>query len=71
MHVNKYVDGAVNAPVDCDPLKLFDPLQPSDALQAVAFMAFHVSVDELPFATLVGLAVNVIVGSGRIVTATD
>jgi hypothetical protein len=48
----------------------FVPLQPSDAVQLVAFVELHVSVDALPLATAVGLAARVTVGGGDALTLT-
>jgi hypothetical protein len=55
---------ALSAPVDALPLVAFVPLQPPDAVHAVAFAVLHVSVEESAAATLVGLATSVTVGSG-------
>ena len=51
-----------------DPDDAFVPVQPPDAVQLVAFVELHVSVDELPDAMLLGEAVNVTVGAGTTVT---
>ena len=42
-----------------------------EAVQLVAFVELHVSVDELPDAIFVGDAVSVTVGACAIVTAAD
>lgn len=55
---------AVNAPVLCDPLTAWAPDQDPAAVQAVALVADQVSVALLPFATLLGLAARVMVGTG-------
>jgi hypothetical protein len=55
--------------VDCDPLVASVPDQPPEAVQEVAFVEVHVSVELFPDTTLVGLAVSVTVGAG-VVTAT-
>jgi hypothetical protein len=48
------------------------PLQPPDAVQAVAFVEFHVKVLEPPLATLVGAADKLTVGAGvGVVTVTE
>ena len=60
---------AVNAPVDCDPVVDLLPLQPPDAVQLVALVELHVSVEVCPLFTLAGFAVNETVGAGG-VTAT-
>ena len=54
---------AVNAPVDCDPLVASVPVQAPEAVQEVALVELHVSVELPPLATLVGLAVSVTVGA--------
>ena len=52
----------VSAPVDWVPLVAFVPAQPSDAVQVVALTEVHVSIDEAPFATMVGFASSVTTG---------
>jgi hypothetical protein len=59
----------VSAPVLCVPDIAFVPDQEPDAVQLVAFVEFHDSVDAEPDATLVGDADNVTVGVA--VTDTD
>ena len=54
----------------CEPDVAFVPDHEPDAVQLVAFVALHVSVDAEPDATLVGAAVNVSVGAESWVTAT-
>jgi hypothetical protein len=44
------------------------PVQPPEAVQDVAFVELHVSVELAPLAIAVGLAVSVVVGTGAIVT---
>ena len=56
--------------VDCEPLAALAPLQPPDAVQLVASVDDHVSVDAAPLATVVGLAVSVTVGAGTTVSVT-
>ena len=46
------------------------PLHPPDAVQLVALAEVQVSVDALPLATLVGLALNDTVGAGGAETVT-
>jgi hypothetical protein len=60
---------ADSTPVDCEPLSALLPLQPPDAVQAVAFVADHVSVELFPLATELGAALIKTVGAGE-VTAT-
>ena len=52
----------------CDPLGAFAPLQPPEAVQDVALVELHVSVDAPPLATAVGLAVRVAVAAPVTVT---
>jgi hypothetical protein len=54
----------VNAPVLCDPLSALAPDQDPAAVQAVALVADQVRVALLPFATVLGLAARVMVGTG-------
>jgi hypothetical protein len=70
-HVSVKAASAVSAPVVCVPDVALAPDQPPDAVQLVAFVAFHVSVDAEPDATLVGDADNVNVGAGETATAAD
>ena len=49
----------------------FEPLQPPDAVQPVAFVEDHVSVLLLPAVIAVGLAARLTVGIGLLVTVTD
>jgi hypothetical protein len=46
------------------------PDQPPEALQEVALVEVHVSVELLPDATVVGLALKLTVGAGGAATAT-
>jgi hypothetical protein len=55
---------AVSAPVLCEPLAALVPDQDPEAVQAVALAADQVSVEAPPFATVLGLAARVIVGTG-------
>ena len=48
----------------CDPLTALAPDQDPEAVQAVALVADQVSVAPLPLATVLGLAVRLIVGTG-------
>jgi hypothetical protein len=54
---------AVSAAVVKVPLVGSAPLQPPEAVHAVAFVELHVNVAVLPVATLVGLALKVAVGA--------
>lgn len=59
-----YVELAVSAPVDWDPLVAFGPDHPPEAVQAVALVADQVRLLLPLFATLLGLAVKLTVGTG-------
>jgi hypothetical protein len=62
----------VSAPVDCDPLTALVPDHAPEAVQEVAWVADQLSVEPLPLATVLGLAVNVTVGAGWVTdTVTD
>jgi hypothetical protein len=54
---------AVTAPVDCEPVSPLEPLQPPDAVQAVALVLDQVSEEEMPDFTLLGVAVSVKIGA--------
>lgn len=57
---------------DCsEPEVALLPAQAPDAVQPVAFCELQVSVERAPAATVVGLAVNVTVGAGRMLTVTE
>ena len=55
---------AVSAAVDCDPLTPTGPDHPPEAVQAVALVAAQVKLLVPLFATLLGLALKVTVGTG-------
>jgi hypothetical protein len=55
---------AVSVPVLCEPFIGLAPDQGPEALQAVAFFADQVSMALLPLATVLGLAVRLMVGTG-------
>jgi hypothetical protein len=62
----------VRAEVAFDPFIASLPLHPPEAVQAVAFVAVHDSIDVAPLATEFGLALMVIVGAGAVtVTVAD
>jgi hypothetical protein len=63
LQLNEYAVVVVSAPVLCVPLAAFAPLQPPDAVHAVAFVELHVSVEAPPLATTVGFAAIVTVGT--------
>jgi hypothetical protein len=54
---------ADSAPVDCEPLRPLEPLQPPEAVQEVALVLDQVSVEVPPVFTLLGAALNVIIGA--------
>jgi hypothetical protein len=62
---------AVSVPVDWLPLVAFAPLQPSDAVQAVALVELQVNSDDVPVPMVAGVAVSVTVGTGITVTVAD
>jgi len=72
VQVSVNVAAAVSGPVLATPLAAFAPVQPPEAVQAVAFVELHVRVDAAPLATEVGAAARVTVGTGAgaVVTAT-
>jgi hypothetical protein len=55
---------AVSAPVDCEPLSPWGPLQSPEAVHELALVDDHDNVALLPLAIDGGLAVNVTVGAG-------
>jgi hypothetical protein len=57
---------AVSAPLDCEPLIPLLPDQPPEAVQAVALVEDQLSVDALPLAMVLGLAVKLTVGAGAV-----
>ena len=63
---------AISAAVLVEPLVASAPLQPLEAVQDVALVDDHVSVELLPLATLVGLAPSDTVGgAAETVTVAD
>ena len=70
VQVSEYVALAVKAPVDCDPLVALEPDQAPEAVQEVALVEDHVSVDPLPLATVLGLALRLTAAVGVEVTVT-
>jgi hypothetical protein len=52
--------------VDWLPLVALVPDQAPEAVQLVAFVAAHVKVELPPLATVLGLAVTVMVGAGEV-----
>ena len=70
VQVRVYVVFAVSAPVARDPLVAWLPLQPPEAVQAVALLDDHVRVDAAPLAIVLGAALRVTVAVGVAVTVT-
>ena len=63
---------AVSAPVDSEPIVPRAPVQPFEAVQALAPVVDQASVAEAPKAIVPGVAVSVTAGgAGRTVTVTD
>ena len=58
----------MTAPVLWVPLGVLGPLQPPEAVQEVASVELHVSVEALPLATEAGFAASVTVAAGVTVT---
>ncbi len=52
--------------MDCGPLAALVPDQAPEAVQEVALVADQASVELLPLATVLGLAVKVTVGAGEV-----
>ena len=57
---------AVSAPVDCEPLRGLLPDQAPEAVQAVAWVDDHVSVELPPLAIALGPTLRLTVGSGAL-----
>ena len=70
VQVREYDVFVVSAAVLRFPLVGTAPLQPPEAVHAVALVELHVSVEVPPLMTVVGLADNAAVGTGAAVTAT-
>lgn len=49
--------------MDCEPLSPLEPLQPPDAVQEVALALDHVSEEEAPDFTVLGVALSVTIGA--------
>jgi hypothetical protein len=61
--VSVYVESAATTPVDCEPLTGWLPDQAPEAEQDVALWAFHLSVELVPLATVLGFALMLTVGA--------
>jgi hypothetical protein len=57
---------AVRAGVDCEPAVASEPLQPPEAVQAVALVDDHVNAEVVPLLMVVGFAVRVTAGAGAV-----
>jgi len=68
VQVSSYSVVLVTAPVDHVPLVATAPLQPPEAVHAVALSEFQLRVELPPLATVVGEAVSVTVGAGAVTT---
>jgi hypothetical protein len=71
LQVNEYDVVAASSPVPWLPLVALLPFQPPEAVQEVALVELHVSVEAPPLATEVGFAVNVTVGAGTTLTLAE
>lgn len=71
VQVSTYVRVAVSAPVDSEPLVPRAPVQPFDALQAVALVLDQVRVELPPLATVDGVADRLTVGGPVTATVSD
>ena len=56
----------MSGPVLCEPLAAFAPLHPPEAVQEVALVEFHVSVEAPPLLTVVGAALRVAPGCASV-----
>lgn len=61
--VSVYTASALRTPLDCVPLTGLLPDQAPEAAQDVAFTAFHLSVELVPFAIVLGVALMLTVGA--------
>jgi hypothetical protein len=61
---------ALSAPLDWEPLIALLPDQPPEAVQDVALVDDHVSVDAPPLATVLGVALKLTVAVGCALTDT-
>ncbi len=61
----------LNAPVDAEPLVVFVPDQPPEAVQLVALVLDQLSVEDCPDVIAAGLAEIETVGADGLVTVTD
>ena len=68
VQVRSYSVVLVSAPVDQVPLVATAPLQPPEAVHAVASLELQVKLELAPLITVVGAAVNVTAGAGSVTT---
>lgn len=66
VHVRVYVAPDLRMPVDCAPLGALLPDQAPEAVQLVALMADQLSVELLPLAIVLGLALRLTEGGGGV-----
>ena len=64
VHASANIVVALSAPVDWLPEVALVPVQPPEAVQDVALVDDHVSIELLPAFTAVGFAASVTVGAG-------
>jgi len=57
---------AVRVGVACEPAVASEPLQPPEAVQAVALVDDHANADVAPLLTVAGVAVSVTAGAGAV-----
>jgi hypothetical protein len=62
---------AVRAGVVCEPAVASEPLQPPDAVQAVALVDDQVNAEVAPLLTVGGVAVRVTAGAGVVTDTVD
>jgi hypothetical protein len=70
VQLSVYVAFAVSAPVDWVPVMALAPDQAPEAAHEVALLDDQVSVDALPLATVLGLALRLTVTEGVALTVT-
>lgn len=66
VQVSMYLVVAFSAAVLFEPLIASDPLQPPEAVHAVALVADQLNIDAAPLLSVLGLAVSVTAGAGLV-----
>jgi hypothetical protein len=66
VQVSMYLVAAVSAAVLFEPLIASDPLQPPEAVHAVALVADQLNIDAAPLLSVLGFAVSVTAGAGLV-----